>query len=364
MQKTHSNRLRTAIVGCGKVADTHALAYRELPNSEFVAACSNSPQRTQAFAAKWEVKGYADLAEMLNREKVDVLSVCTPHPQHPSAVEIAAAASVHSIVEKPLAVDLVSCDRAIAATRAAGVKLGVISQRRWYEPVRRMKDAIDAGKLGKPVLILVQMLGWREPSYYLSDPWRGTWAGEGGGVVVSQAPHYLDLLSWFMGPAIDLHGYWDNYNHPSIEVDDTVVTSVRFQNGGMGSIVLSNSQRPGLFGKLHVHGSSGSSVGAEIDSGSPFISGVTATTDPPFNDIWTIPGEESKLELWNREDRSRPWDVMTHYHKIQLADFLDAVSEDREPLVGAEDGRRVVELFTAVYRSQLEHASQRLPLPQ
>ena len=113
-----------------------------------------------------------------------------------------------------------------------------------------MKDAIDAGKLGKPVLILVQMLGWREPSYYLSDPWRGTWAGEGGGVVVSQAPHYLDLLSWFMGPAIDLHGYWDNYNHPSIEVDDTVVTSVRFQNGGMGSIVLSNSQRPGLFGNF------------------------------------------------------------------------------------------------------------------
>ena len=227
-----------------------------------------------------------------------------------------------------------------------------------------MKDAIDAGKLGKPVLILVQMLGWREPSYYLSDPWRGTWAGEGGGVAVSQAPHYLDLLSWFMGPAIDLHGYWDNYNHPSIEVDDTVVASVRFQNGGMGSIVLSNSQRPGLFGKIHVHGSSGSSVGAEIDSGSPFISGVTATTDPPFNDMWTIPGEESKLELWNREDRSRPWDVMTHYHKMQLADFLDAVSEDREPLVGAEDGRRVVELFTAVYRSQLEHASQRLPLPQ
>jgi UDP-N-acetyl-2-amino-2-deoxyglucuronate dehydrogenase len=349
MQKTHSNRLRTAIVGCGKVADTHALAYRELPNSEFVSACSNSPQRAQAFAAKWGVKGHA---------------VCTPHTQHPSAVEIAAAAGVHAIVEKPLAIDLISCDRAIAAARAAGVKLGVISQRRWYEPVRRMKEAIDAGKLGKPALILVQMLGWREPAYYLSDSWRGTWAGEGGGVVVSQAPHYLDLLSWFMGPAIDLHGYWDNYNHPSIEVDDTVVASVRFENGGMGSIVLSNSQRPGLFGKIHVHGSSGSSVGAEIDSGSPFISGVTATMDPPFNDIWTVPGEESKLELWNREDRSRPWDVMTHYHKMQLADFLDAVSEDRKPLVGAEDGRRVVELFTAVYRSQLEHASQRLPLPQ
>ena len=151
------------------------------------------------------MKAYTDLAEMLKREKVDVLSVCTQHTQHPAAVEIAAAAGVHVISEKPLAIDLDSCDRAIAAARAAGIKLGVISQRRWYEPVQRMKDAIDAGKLGKPVLAIVTMLGWREPAYYLSDPWRGTWKGEGGGVVVSQAPHYLDLLSWFMGPAVELH---------------------------------------------------------------------------------------------------------------------------------------------------------------
>jgi predicted dehydrogenase len=227
-----------------------------------------------------------------------------------------------------------------------------------------MKDAIDTGKLGKPVLAIVTMLGWREPAYYRSDPWRGTWKGEGGGVVVSQAPHYLDLLGWFMGPAVELHAYWDNYNHPGIEVDDTVVASVRFKDGGMASVVLSNSQRPGLWGKIHIHGSSGASVGAEIDSGSPFISGVTEKMDPPFNDIWTVPGEERNLEAWNREDRSRPCDVMTYYHQLQLADFLSAVSEDREPMVDAEAGRRVVELFTAVYRSQSEHTSLRLPLLQ
>ncbi|MGB7332906.1 MAG: Gfo/Idh/MocA family oxidoreductase [Terriglobales bacterium] len=364
MQKARTTRLRTAIVGCGKVGATHVLSYKALPNSEFVSVCDVAPERAQGFAEKFQVKGYTDLAEMLHREKVEVLSVCTQHTQHPAAVEIAAAAGVHVISEKPLAVDLASCDRAIAAARAAGIKLGVISQRRWYEPVQRMKDAIDAGKLGKPVLAIVTMLGWREPSYYLSDPWRGTWSGEGGGVVVSQAPHYLDLLSWFMGPAVELHAYWDNYNHPGIEVDDTVIASIRFKNGGMGSVVLSNSQRPGLFGKIHVHGSSGASVGAETDSGSPFISGVTEKMDPPFNDIWTVPGEERNLEAWNSEDRSRPCNVMTHYHQIQLADFLDAVSENREPLVNAEAGRRVVELFTAVYRSQLENASVKLPLSQ
>jgi UDP-N-acetyl-2-amino-2-deoxyglucuronate dehydrogenase len=362
MEKVSPVRLRTALVGCGKVATTHALAYQALPNSEFVSVCDVAPERAQAFADKFQVKGYTDLAEMLDRERVDVLSVCTQHTQHPAAVEIAAAAGTHVISEKPLAIDLASCDRAIAAARAAGIKLGVISQRRWYEPVQRMRHAIDAGKLGRPVLAVVTMLGWREPAYYLSDPWRGTWKGEGGGVVVSQAPHYLDLLSWFMGPAEELHAYWDNYNHPGIEVDDTVIASVRFKNGGMGSIVLSNSQRPGLHGKIHVHGSSGASVGAETDSGSPFISGVTEKMDPPFNDVWTVPGEEQNLHQWNSEDRSRQWDVMTHYHQIQLADFLDAVLQDRVPQVDGEAGRRVVELFTAVYQSQLDHASVRLPL--
>jgi UDP-N-acetyl-2-amino-2-deoxyglucuronate dehydrogenase len=362
MTTKNSRRLRTAIVGCGKVASTHALAYKALPNSELVAACDISSERAKAFGAKFGINGYTDLAEMLHREKIDVLSVCTQHTQHPSAVEAAAAAGVHVIVEKPLAIDLESCNHAIAAAQAAGIKLGVVSQRRWYEPVQRMKAAIDAGKLGKPALVMVTMLGWREPAYYKSDPWRGTWKGEGGGVVVSQAPHYLDLLCWFMGPAAEIHAYWDNYNHPGIEVDDTVVASIRFKNGGMGSVVLSNSQKPGLYGKIHVHGSSGASVGAEIDSGSPFISGVTEKMDPPFNDIWTIPGEEKNVKPWTVEDSTRPWDVMTHYHEMQLADFLDAVLEDRAPAVDGEAGRQVVELFTAVYRSQQEHSVLSLPL--
>src|SRR6266436_4152209 len=147
MQKTNTNRLRTAIVGCGKVAGTHALAYQTLPNSQLVAVCDVAAERAQALADKFQVNAYIDLAEMLKREKVDVLSVCTQHTQHPAAVEVAASAGVHVISEKPLAVDLTSCDRAMAAARAANIKLGVISQRRWYEPVKRMKAAMDEGKL-------------------------------------------------------------------------------------------------------------------------------------------------------------------------------------------------------------------------
>jgi UDP-N-acetyl-2-amino-2-deoxyglucuronate dehydrogenase len=362
MMTSAIRRLRTAVVGCGKVAVTHATAWRRLPASELAAVCDVAPERARALASRFGVRAYTDLAEMLDKERVEVLSVCTQHTQHVPPIETAAPRGVHVIVEKPLAVDLPSCNRAIAATRAAGVKLGVVSQRRFYEPVRRMREAIDAGKISRPVLASVVMLGWRDPTYYTSDPWRGTWKGEGGGVAVNQAPHYLDLMNWFMGPARELYAYWDNYNHPSIKVDDTVVAVVRFESGAMGSIILSNSQRPGLYGKIHVHGSSGASVGAETDSGSPFISGVTEKMAPPFNDLWTVPGEEQLLPVWNQEDRSRPWDTMTHYHELQLGEFLSAVTESQEPSVNGEAGRVVVELFTAIYQSQRDGKPVQLPL--
>jgi predicted dehydrogenase len=362
MADTDIHRRKTGVVGCGKVAATHAAAWQNLAASEFVGVCDRNFERAQSLAAHFGVRAYGDLAEMIAAEHVEVVSICTQHTAHAALVEVAAAGGAHAIVEKPLAVDLPSCDRAIAACRAAGVKLGTISQRRYYEPVQRMKKAIGAGTLGKPSLAEVVMLAWREPAYYQMDHWRGTWKGEGGGVAVSQAPHYFDLMCWLMGPVRELYAYWDNYNHPDIEVDDTVVASVRFESGAMGSIIMSNSQRPGLYGKIHIHGSSGASVGAETDSGSPFISGVTEAMDPPFNDLWTVPGEEALLAEWIREDRSRPWNVMTHYHEVQLGEFLSAVIENRDAEIDGAAGRRVVELFTAIYKSQREGKPVRFPL--
>lgn len=362
MANSTGQRRRTAVVGCGKVSATHAGAWQKLPASELVAVCDRHMDRAKALATKFGVRPYAELAEMIDRERVEILSVCTQHSQRAEIIETAAQRGVHVVVEKPLTVDLASSDGAIAACHAAKVKLGVISQRRFYEPVQRMKAALDAGLLGKPVLAEAVMLGWREPSYYNLDHWRGSWRGEGGGVAVSQAPHYLDLILWLMGPIRELYAYWDNYNHPDVEVDDTVVAAVRFESGAMGSIILSNSQKPGLYGKIHIHGSSGSSVGAETDSGSPFISGVTEKMDPPVNDVWTIPGQEHLLAGWTSEDRSRPWNVMTHYHEVQLADFLGSVNEDRAPAVDGAAGRRVVELFTAIYQSQRESKPVRFPL--
>jgi predicted dehydrogenase len=219
-----------------------------------------------------------------------------------------------------------------------------------------MKAAIDAGKIGRPALGVFTMYSWREPAYYQSDPWRGKWETEGGGVLVNQSPHQLDLLLWLLGPLAEVSGYWANVNHPSVEVDDTAVAVLRFANGGLGAIVTSVAQKPGIYTKVHVHGTNGASVGVETDRGATFIAGLTAIAEPALNDVWTIPGEEQLLAGFQAEDRARfaQIDATTHYHGLQIQDFLRAVRERRPPLVTGTAGRAVVELFTAIYHSNRE----------
>ena len=325
----------TVLIGCGKVADAHARAYQSLPESHFIGVYDINYVRACELAKLYNVHPYQNLEEMLNDPAVQAASICSPHTSHPEMIVACAKAKVHALVEKPMAVDLKGCDLAIQAAEEAGIKLAVISQRRFYEPVIRMKKAIEAGKIGRPILATVTVMGWRDEAYYRMDPWRGKWSSEGGGVMVTQTTHQIDLFQWFMGPIVEIFGYWDNLNHPYVEVEDTAVAVVRFRNGGMGTILLSNSQRPGFYGKIHVHGDNGASVGVQTDGGSPFVSGVTTFVDPPVNDIWTIPNELNLLQGWQQEDEARcnSVDVMTHYHKLQIQDFLASILENRPPAV-------------------------------
>jgi predicted dehydrogenase len=228
-----------------------------------------------------------------------------------------------------------------------------------------MKTAIDDGKIGRPALGTFTMYSWRDPSYYESDPWRGRWDTEGGGVLVNQSPHMIDLLQWLMVDQVaEVSGYWANLNHPSVAVEDTAVAILRFQSGGLGSIVASLSQKPGIYTKVHIHGSNGASVGVETDRGATFIAGMSAIAEPPLNDLWTIPGEEDRLALFQAEDRAhfQTIDAVSHYHALQIQDFLRAIMGDRPPLVTGDDGRRVVELVQAIYQSNRERRPIPLPL--
>ena len=357
-------KIKTGVIGCGKIGHFHAQCYQQIPNSEFVAACNWNIGRAQEFAEKYGVKAFDSVEQMVKETGVEAVSICTPHPNHAKMAVEAAKLGVHVAIEKPLASTLADCDAIMEAVKEAGVVGSMVCQRRFYRPVQRIAKAIADGKIGNPILGSVNVLGWRDMNYYRSDHWRGTWKGEGGGVLVNQSVHQLDLLLSFMGEIDSLYGMWDTLNHPELEVDDTAVAVIRFKNGALGTISVSNSQNPALFGNVRVHGSNGASVGVQTDGGAMFIAGVSGITEPPVNDMWTVPGEENMLETYKKEDSEffNSVDSNLFFHQEQLQDFVDAIVEGREPMVTLEDGRRAVELFTAIYRSQRDKQLIKFPL--
>ena len=158
-----------AILGCGKVARLHAKAIQNLKNANLAAVWSRTKETAVEFAGHYETEAFSDIQAMTEKKKIDLAIVCTPHPFHRDPAVAAAVAGANLLVEKPLASTLDDCDIIIDACKKSGVKLGVISQRRWYEPVKRVKNAIEAGKIGKPVLGTINMLGWRDRKYYDTD---------------------------------------------------------------------------------------------------------------------------------------------------------------------------------------------------
>ena len=281
-------KIKTAVIGCGKVGHFHARAFQACPESELIACLGRDMKKTEEFAAIYGIRAFTDLETMVRETGVQAVSICTPHPNHADIAVRCCELGLHIAIEKPLAASLEDCDAIIEAAKKNNVVGTTICQRRFYKPAQRVKKAIDDGKLGKPILGTVNMLGWRDMAYYHSDPWRGTWKGEGGGVLINQAPHQIDLLLWYMGEVEELYGIWDTLNHPELEVEDTAACVIRFKNGAIGNIVVSNSQNPALFGNVRVHGSNGASVGVQTDGGAMFIAGVSGIAEPPVNDLWTV----------------------------------------------------------------------------
>jgi predicted dehydrogenase len=356
--------INVAILGCSKIAHIHAKAVLQIHELNFKAVWSRTPGSAQKFVEQYSVKAYSSIQEMIKAENIQMAIICTAHPYHAEVAIQAMEAGAHVLIEKPLASTLQDCELIINAAQRTNRKAGVISQRRWYLPVQRMKEAIEEGKIGTPMLGSIQMLGWRDQSYFEDDAWRGSWKLEGGGVLVNQSPHQLDLLLWLMGDIDEVFGYWSNINHPSIEVEDTAVAVIRFKNGGLGNILVSNSQKPGIYAKIHIHGSNGASVGAQLEGGSMFLPGKTSINEATQLDIWTVSGEEHLIEEWNKANSNEfhSLDSMTWYFKQQLKDFADAIVNNRQPAVSLEDGRKTVELFTAIYRSLRDGKPVKFPL--
>jgi predicted dehydrogenase len=340
------------LAGYGKVANLYAEAVKGTTNAELVSVCGRNRERRDGFAAKWNIASRDGAEEMARLDGVEAVIIATPHPRHQDGALEAFAAGCHALVEKPMAVTTAQCDEMIAGAKKSGKLLSVVSQRRWFPACARIKKTIDSGMLGKPCLLQLTILGWRDEAYYASDPWRGKWADEGGGILINQAAHQIDLMNWFMGPIAEIQGYWDNFNHPYIEVEDSAVAAVKFKNGGLGSVLVSNSQKPGIYAKVHVHGSSGASAGVQTDGGAMFIAGMSTITEPPLNDLWTIPGEEKLLDKFRAEDGAffKTINATVYFFTLLLEDYCRAIQDGTPPPTTGEDGRETVKFIETMYR--------------
>ena len=341
------------IVGCGMIAEFHARAIAEIPGSRLVAAFSRSEANGAKVAAlsTGECIVYDDLDAMLAHPGLDVVCVCTPSGAHLEPAVKAATAGKHVVVEKPLEITVPRCDAIIGACDEANVRLCAIFPSRFSPANMALKAAIDSGRFGRLTLGDTYIKWWRTQDYYDSGKWRGTWDLDGGGALMNQAIHNVDLLQWLMGEVDSVQAMTALLVHDRIEVEDTAVAAVRFKNGALGVIEASTGAYPGLLKRTEIHGEDGSARVEQDD--------VT---------LWSFRDEEpGDSEMLAPKGASTggaadPKAISHAGHRDQLVDFLRAVDTGTPALVDGREGRKAVEIIRAIYRSSRLGTAVRLPL--
>ena len=328
--------MRFAIIGVGNIAPIHAAAIRGVPEGELVAVATRNEERGRAFVAQNGGIWVRDYEELLAQVRPDVVSICTPPDLHLPMTVAAAQAGAHVICEKPMARTAEECDAMIAACERAGVTLGITFQGR-FEPLSvRLKDALDAGRLGRLLWASSNTLWHRTDEYYKSGPWRGIWEHEGGGVLMNQAIHAIDLLIWLTGMPERVIARTRTLNH-QIEIEDAALAILEYGNGGLGLIQATTIAHPGYPEHLEFLGTNGSIVyhrgQARLD--------------------WrlTNPVEDRTEEAEVSSGAARPMDITAAGHTAVYNDFAAAVRSGGRPLVDGREARRSVALVEAIYRS-------------
>lgn len=332
-----NNPIRFALVGCGVIAPIHARSIAELPEAKLVAVCDIIPEKAQQLAQTYPAEVYTDYYELVQCDDIDVVVVLTPSGLHAEIGIAAAEAGKHVIVEKPMDVTLAKADALIAACQKAGVKLCSISQHRFDPAVMALKRAVDMQQLGQLNFGGSHTKWYRSQEYYDSGSWRGTWALDGGGALINQSIHYVDLLQYIMGPVEELHSYCSGRAHERIEVEDIAVAAVKFRSGAIGLLEGNTAAYPGFVARLDIYGTNGSVI-IENDQISQWHLRSKEPCPVESEPTGFIGGTSSK-DIWHLS------------HKRQIKDMIDAICEDREPLVNGVEGRKPLEIVLAVYES-------------
>lgn len=340
--------LNFALVGCGVIAPCHARCITELENAHLAAVCDIVEAKAQKLTEIYPADVNIDYHDLFRREDIDIVNVLTPSGLHADVGIAAAKAGKHVIVEKPMDVSLAKADELIHACRQAGVKLCCISQHRFDFAMQDLKQAIEAGKLGKVNFGGSYTQWYRAQNYYDSGAWRGTWELDGGGALMNQSIHYVDLLQYVMGPVEEVYAHTATLAHERIEVEDIAVATVKFRSGAMGVIEGMTLAYPGFCARLEVFGADG---------------GVIIENDQIKNwhlrsgELYERPPAETHLIVGTTSA-----DIWHHSHRRQIADMMQAIWEDREPLCNGTEGRKPLEIVLAIYRSAQTHQPVQIPL--
>jgi UDP-N-acetyl-2-amino-2-deoxyglucuronate dehydrogenase len=340
------NSLGFAIVGCGMIARFHVRALQDVPGTKLVGLVTRNRAHAEKLLTETQAPPceiYTDLAEALKRRDFGVVIITTPSGAHLEPAVLAAKAGKHVVVEKPLEITPERCDRIIEACEQNRVKLCTIFPSRFADANMELKKAVDAGRFGRLTLGETTCKWWRSQQYYDEGGWKGTKALDGGGALMNQAIHNVDLLLWMMGPVAQISGFTAMLVHERIEVEDTAVACLRFRNGALGVIQATTSAFPGLPKTIAIHGDKGTVVVEQDD-----IMRWELSPELPVD-------REIKERFAKKEGASGgaadPKAISHVGHARQLADFVRAIQTNSAPLVDGQEGRRAVEVICGIYEA-------------
>lgn len=331
------------IIGCGMISKFHAKAIADIEGAELVACYNPTADRAEKLAAEFQMAAYTDLDQMLAHPGLDIVTICSPSGAHAEPCVAAARAGKHVIVEKPLDVTAERCEQMIEACQQAGVQLATIFPSRFHQSSRLLKEAVDLGRFGRLVLGDAYVKWFRTQQYYDSGAWRGTWQLDGGGALMNQAIHSVDLLLWFMGPVQEVAAHTATLAHERIEVEDVATATLKFASGALGVIEATTAGYPGSLKRIELSGSKGTAILEEED----IIKWEFAETDPR--------DEQLRQEMMGKTKTgggaADPAAIGHHAHAALFRDFLEAVEQNRPPAIDGHEGKKSVELILAIYES-------------
>lgn len=339
------------LLGAGLIAPFHASSLKDSEKARLVAVADMDQARAQAIAKEFGCKCCTTLDELLADDEIEVINVLTPNHVHHDPVLKIAAAGKHALVEKPPSMSLRETDSMVEACANAGVKLGIVLQCRIRQTLQAMKLALGAGRFGKVLQADAYMKWWREPSYYHRDAWRSS-RRSGAGVTIQHAFHYIDLLQYLMGPAKRVWARMTNLAHPDVELEDTLMAIIEYENGAQGLVEASTAFWPGQDLRIEVCGSNGA-----------------ATMVGERTQLWQFrddrPEDEEIRQYGSaavQTGASSPTALSHKDHQVVIEDMVDAIREGREPVISCRSVRPALEMALGMYLSAKRGEAVELPI--